>query len=55
VERLPAKRREKKPREEAEEVKELHPGRQVVVQTEAHATPFSLQTDAEGKLRSGTG
>jgi hypothetical protein len=46
---------EKKPPEEVEEVKtkEPRPGRQVVVRTEAHATPFSLQTDVEGKLRSG--
>ncbi len=44
-----------KPLEEPEavETKELRPGRQVVVRTEAHATPFSLQTDVEGKLRSG--
>jgi len=44
-----------KPPEEAEEVKtrEPRPGRQVVVRTEAHATPFSLQTDVEGQLRSG--
>lgn len=32
--------------------KELCPGRQVVVHTEPHATPFNLQTDVEGKLRS---
>jgi len=46
---------ERKPPEEAEEAKakEPGPGRQVVVRTEAHATPFSLQTDVEGKLRSG--
>ena len=46
---------ERKPPEEAEEAKakEPRPGRQVVVRTEAHATPFSLQTDVEGKLRSG--
>jgi len=46
---------EKKPPEEAEEVevKEPRPGRQLVIRTEAHATPFSLQTDVEGKLRGG--
>jgi hypothetical protein len=46
---------EEKPPEKKEEieVEELRPGRQVVVRTEAHATPFSLQTDIEGKLRSG--
>jgi len=46
---------EKRLPEEAEEAKakEPRPGRQVVVRTEAHATPFSLQTDVEGRLRSG--
>jgi len=46
---------EKKPAEETEEAKakEPQPGRQLVIRTEAHATPFSLQTDVEGKLRSG--
>ena len=46
---------EKKPPEEEEETKtkELRPGRQVMVRTEPHATPFSLQTDVEGELRSG--
>ncbi len=55
VEGPPARYTEEKPPEEAEEagVKELRPGRQVIVRTEDHATPFSLQTDVEGKLRSG--
>jgi hypothetical protein len=55
AERPPVEYPEKKPPEEAEEAKakEPEPGRQVVVRTEAHATPFSLQTDVEGKLRSG--
>jgi hypothetical protein len=46
---------EEKVPERKEEIgaKELRPGRQVVVRTEAYATPFSLQTDVEGKLRSG--
>jgi len=53
--RPPVEYPEEKPPEKKEEieVEELRPGRQVVVRTEAHATPFSLQTDVEGKLRSG--
>lgn len=55
AERPPVEYPEEKPSEKKEEieVEELRPGRQVVVRTEAHATPFSLQTDVEGKLRSG--
>lgn len=55
AERPPVEYPEEKPPEKKEEieVEELRPGRQVVVRTEAHATPFSLQTDVEGKLRSG--
>jgi len=55
VEHPPVEYPEEKPPEGAEEVKtkELRPGRQVMVRTEAHATPFSLQTDVEGKPRSG--
>jgi len=44
-----------KPTEVAVEVgiKELPTKRRVLVPTDIHATPFSLQTDVEGKLRSG--
>jgi hypothetical protein len=55
AERPPVEYPEEKPPEKKEEieVEELRLRRQVVVRTEAHATPFSLQTDVEGRLRSG--
>jgi hypothetical protein len=46
---------EEKPCETRREIKlkEIRPGRRLVVRTEAHTTTFSLQTDVEGKLRRG--
>jgi len=55
VEGPPVEYPEEKPTEVGAEVgiKELPPKRRVLVPTDIHATPFSLQTDVEGKLRSG--